>query len=175
MSLQTEKFDPIRKNDGAPLSPHTMGDDLYLRNLRNIGLPIEKVLLSDELPENLFKGWIVDFSDSKLIHTFNAKAYTLRPGKWVNPFGDAFKAWTQLRKWKKELGGDVVFLLVSDTAQGEKPWFAAPVRRDWLTEMNPESLFALYDHAKIDDPKKMQYRAAFIVVAGCKPEEFTHA
>lgn len=162
----------MNESHAGPRRSFSVGERWYFENLANFDKPVERVVSEDQRPRSLTKGWIISFRDHELIDKLQYPAFVLRPDESIYPFSDAAKAAKQLKSWEKSLGGKVAYLLVPDNSQGEKPWLAQPVLRDWVLEYSPNSLLELYNHAQPDDPKKLQYRAAFIVSAGCKPEEY---
>ncbi len=141
-----------------------------LENLNNNRRRITDLVLDDEIPKNLSKGWIVDFSDVDIFKKVKSALYLLQPDDKLWTVRDNFRASQQMKAWEKELGGPVVHLLVPDTEQKDVPWLAQPVRRDWLTEYPPEAVLLMYTIATEDNPNRLRYRAAVIARTGQTPE-----
>ncbi len=127
------------------------------------------VLMSGKQPEvDLpLTGWVVDANKFDDLDKLTLNVIPLRPVEgWVLPSA----AQKQLKSWEKQLG-PTVYLLVPDTTQPDA-WLAQPVPVDWITNKEVEWIFQGYQEArKLQDPKELMYRAAFIATRGYQPED----
>jgi hypothetical protein len=145
------------------------GINWYLLNMAHNGRHIHDVLPKDDIPANLSNGWVVR-SDIEVLKHIQTAAFLLQPDEVVWPWGDNFRAEQQMKAWKRELGGEVVHILVSDPAQKDTPWIAQSIRRDELIGLTPDSLVILYNAAKTD-AERLRYRVAVIARTGQAPEK----
>jgi len=123
------------------------------------------------LSELSLKGWTVDANAFLDIKQLAPTTIPLRPADFLWPWGDAAKAGRQLHEWQKELGGDVVHLIVPDRSQPkENPWLAAPVLRSWLSLNEPVVLLKFKHDETQDSEVRKSYRCAIIARTGKPPE-----
>lgn len=92
------------------------------------------------------KGWKIGIlpvlSDRELMANTKPVFIPLIPGN-----GETKR---QYKRWEKELGTPILFLLVPNYQPGfndpdRSPWFAQPVKRDWLTQTRVQSLIDRYE------------------------------
>ena len=118
------------------------------------------------------KGWQVDakaFRELKEIGLYTIPLRPYQPPDDYWPWSDGAKAQRQLHRWQEQLGGDVVYLIISEKSEiGKIEKKAYPVKKAWIDGMGIDELFDQYTAFK-DRPEGVMYRAAIIARTGEPP------
>lgn len=69
----------------------SVGINWYVLNMENSGRAVCDVLMEDQMPKNLAKGWVINF-DIDVLKNVQTALFILRPGEVTWPWGDNFHA-----------------------------------------------------------------------------------